>query len=94
VYPELRHEDLSNWTYGDKENYSKYKDASNLTERFPFTDEQIKQLEQRGIRLEDTFYLFKDFYQAETILAQPDAVLKETIAGYYQFSLDMLAGGY
>lgn len=36
-------------------------------------------LEQKGIITEDIFYLFKEFHTVDTIMAQPDEVLKDSI---------------
>jgi len=88
LYPELKHEDLSNWTYGDIQNYSDYREKMNLGSQF--TEEQREEFRQRGILLEDVFYLRKDFHAVDTILAQSDEILRETIEGYYQFAIDML----
>ena len=87
-YPELADRDLSRWTYGDYEKFYTEQDQENFARSF--TEDQITQLNQRGILLEDTFYLFKEFHQIDTILAQPDEVLKKTIEGYYQISIDAL----
>lgn len=86
--PELKHEDLSNWTYGDVQKNSNYREKINLGSQF--TEEQRQQFRQRGILLEDVFYLRKEFHTVDTILAQSDKLLRETIEGYYQLSIDML----
>lgn len=88
LYPELNNVDISNWTNKDFENYYTKVDRANLANNF--TKNQLQQLEQKGIRLDDTFYLFKEYYTPDTILAQPDEALKRTIQGYYQFKLDQL----
>ncbi len=88
LYPELKRKDLSNWTYGDLENYSTFKDT--ITPNNRFTEEQKKQFKERGILLEDTIYLIKAFHQPDTILAQSNEVLKKIITGYYKFSINML----
>ncbi|MDD3364540.1 MAG: hypothetical protein PHZ03_06125 [Syntrophomonas sp.] len=87
-YKELENRDLSDWTYGDYQKYYTVQDEANFESSF--TEEQKTQLKQRGILLEDLHYLFKEFYNIDTILAKPDEVLKKTIEGYYQFSIDML----
>lgn len=87
-YPELENGDLSDWTYGDYEKYFTKQDKANYESSF--TEKQKTQLKQRCILLEDVHFLFKDFNNIDTILAQPDEVLRKTIEGYYQFSIDML----
>ncbi|MCX7614638.1 MAG: stalk domain-containing protein [Clostridiales bacterium] len=87
-YSDLKDKDLSKWTYGDYEKYLTAQDKKGLESRF--SEAQKTKLSQKGILLEDVFYLFKDFYQIEVILAQPDNVLKEDIEAYYQFSIDSL----
>lgn len=87
-YPELADKDLSQWTYGDYEKYYTEQDQDNFARSF--TKDQTIQLNQRGILLEDIFYLRKEFHQIDTILAKPDEVLKKTIEGYYQISIDAL----
>jgi len=89
IYPELANTDLSTWTFGDYEDYYTKKNKENFEHEF--TKEQITQLNQRGILLEDVPWLLKDFYKIDTILAQPDEVLKKDIEGYYQFNIDTLA---
>ncbi len=86
--PELSNRDLSAWTYGDYEKYYTQQDKVNFESSF--TEEQKKQFKQRGILLDDVHYLYKDFYTIDTILSQPDEVLKKTLKQYYQFSIDML----
>lgn len=86
LYPELKNKDLSIWTKGDFEDYYSAADKSNL--QYRFTNEQLQQLEEKGIKIADTFYLFKEFQDADTILSQTDEVLKETIKAYYQFKID------
>jgi|GEM_PF-1767349 len=88
TYTELKYKDLSNWTYGDYENF--YKHFDELTFERGYTLEQKKQLSKRGILLEDVHYLLKDFYKIDTILNQSDKVLKESLIGYYQFKIDYL----
>jgi len=85
-YPELANEDPSQWTYGDYREYYTKQDQENFVRSF--TDEQLTQLNQRGILVEDTFYLLKEFHEIDMILAQPDEVLKRTLERYYQLSID------
>lgn len=80
-YPELADVDMDNWTYGQHETYFIRADKNNLAKRF--SNSQLKELKNRGIRVEDTFYLFKEFHDVDTILSQPDKVLRDTIEGYY-----------
>lgn len=88
MFPELKYENLSNWTYGDKASYAK-----NIGGEDPatyLTDSQKEQLIHRGILPGDIRYLLKSFYQIDAILAQPDIVLKETISKAYQADIDSL----
>lgn len=89
-YPELADRDLSSWTHGDYQAYYTKHDKENFAKSF--TPAQISQLNKRGILLEDLHWLFKESYTIDTILAQPDEVLKKIIEGYYQFAIDNLAG--
>ena len=86
LYPELEKEDLSSWTNGDFEDYYTAADKTNL--QYRFTADQIQQLAEKEITIADTFYLFKEFQDADTILSQSDEVLKKTIQAYYQFKID------
>ncbi|MCL4423917.1 MAG: M23 family metallopeptidase [Firmicutes bacterium] len=90
LYPELSNTDMSTWTYGTSEAYCSQADKRNLAKRF--SDEQLRKLNDRGIRIEDTFYLFKEFHDPETILAQSDETLKGVIEGYYKANLSMSLG--
>ncbi len=90
AYPELRHENLKNWTYGDKEAYSISKDK--LALRRCFTLSQMEYLQKNGILLEDAFYLLKELYRPESIInCSPDEI-KKIIEGYYQSSISMIRG--
>lgn len=89
LYPELSKIDISNWTHGEYKNYYMGKDRESLAKRF--SEVQHEELKKRWINLEDTFFLFKEFHNADVILAQSDEVLKDTIEAYYQVKLDMLA---
>jgi hypothetical protein len=89
LYPELSKIDISNWTHGEYKNYYMRKNRESLAKRF--SEVQHEELKNRGINLEDTFFLFKEFHNADVILAQSDEVLKDTIEAYYQVKLDMLA---
>ncbi|MGI6677520.1 MAG: stalk domain-containing protein [Dehalobacterium sp.] len=86
--PELAEKDLSQWTIGDYQKYYKERDKKNL--ELSFTEEQLAQLNQRGILMEDAFYLLKEFQQMDRILAQPDEVLRRIMEGYYQLRIDAL----
>lgn len=90
MYPELENVDLSNWTIGDKQEYDEQRSNNELKLRF--TTEQLVELKERGIEIEDTFYLFKEFHNADNILNQTDQVLKETIEGYYRTYLSFALG--
>ena len=86
TYPELQKIDMSNWTYGMYKSFYTNRDQERLEAEF--SAEQLAELLDRGIQLDDLMYLFKEFYSADNILAQPDAVLRNTLEGYYQFALD------
>ena len=88
-YPELENSDLRSWTYGQYEDFYKAKYNEDLAARF--TEEQLQELDDRGILIADTFYLFKEFHDPATMLAQSDAVLKQTIETYYQNKIDTLS---
>ncbi len=90
MYPELENIDLSNWTIGKEQAYTEERNSENLKSRF--TAEQLVELEKREIQINDTFYLFKEFHNADTILKQTDEVLKETIEGYYRKYLSFALG--
>jgi len=90
LYPELSNVDMSSWTYGMFEAYCSQADMSNLTKRF--SDEQLRELDDRGILIRDTFYLLKEFHDPETILAQSDETLRSVIEGYYRANLSMSLG--
>ncbi len=81
LYPELEKEDLSKWTWDDFYAFSIEEDAKNYPKQF--TAEQLAELEKRDIRVEDTFWLFKEFYTVDTILAQSDETLREVIERAY-----------
>lgn len=68
------------------EKYFQAQDKKDFANRF--SESQKMQLSQRGILIDDAFYLLKDFYQIDTMLAQPDSVLKKKIESYYQFFID------
>lgn len=90
AYPELKHEDLSNWTYGDKEAYSLLKD--NIALKKSFTLAQLEYLQKNGILFDDVFYLLKELYSPESIVNQPPEQIKKTIEGYYRSSINMVKG--
>lgn len=88
LYPELDYDRVSTWTYGDYLAYRRLVDLEDLKTRF--TSSQLRELERRGIRIEDTFALFKEFHNPEVILAQSDETLKAKIALSYDVKLGML----
>lgn len=88
LYPELKTVDLSNWTNADFKRYYAKVDRAEIEKRF--TNEQLQQLKQKGIRSDDLFYLFKEFHTVDAILAQSDDILRETIEGYYAFKLNQV----
>lgn len=90
LYPELENVDLSDWTIGKKQAYAKEKGDENLKSRF--TADQLAELKKRGIEIEDTTYLFKEFHNPDTILSQSDQTLKETIEGYYRTNAVLALG--
>lgn len=88
LYPELQTVDMSQWTYGQYRDYYINQDQEELLGRF--TVEQKIELAERGIQSEDLMYLFKEYQTAENILNQTDEDLKETLEGYYQFSVNKI----
>lgn len=87
IYPELADVDVSKWTYGDLNAYAREADAK----KYAPTEEQAKQLNERGITLSDAKTLLKDYYTYDNILAQPDEQLAEDIQAYYQFTIDNIS---
>lgn len=90
IHPGLENEDLENWTIGESEEYTKEENIRELATRF--TDEQLEELNERGILVEDTRYLFKEYHTADNILSKSDAALKNTLEGYYTFNIGMTLG--
>lgn len=88
VYPELALIDMSDWTYGDYKNYSKEADYENALDGI--SAEQISSLEMRNIRIADLHYLIKEYHTIESILAQSDSALKQTLEDAYQFTANMV----
>ncbi|MBQ8894708.1 MAG: hypothetical protein IJ043_09930 [Clostridia bacterium] len=88
--PELADRDISHWTYGDYNRFNDQKETEILAAWF--TAEQLEELEARGIRIEDTRTLLKEFHQPETILAQSDATLKALLEDYYEIKLAFSLG--
>lgn len=90
LYPELKEVDMTDWTIGEYNAYVKNDNVERLANRF--TEEQLIELEDRGILIEDTFYLFKEYHNADIILQQTDAILKSVITEYYAFNLEHTLG--
>ncbi len=90
THADLTAEELSEWTIGEYQAYMKADNLERLKERF--TAEQLAELNERGIQIEDTMYLLKEFHQPEFILEQADATIKETLEGYYTFNLEQTLG--
>ena len=88
VYPELALIDMSDWTYGDYKNYSKEADYENALDGI--SAEQISSLEMRNIRIADLHYLIKEYHTIESILAQSNSALKQTLEDAYQFTANMV----
>ena len=89
-YPELEDVDMSTWTYGMYKTYYKEKNVQDLKGRF--TDVQLAELNRRGILVEDTLYLLKEFHQPDVLLKQSDSVLKLMIEDCYRFNFSMTLG--
>lgn len=90
LYPELAKEDLTKWTWADFNAYALKTDTGNYSKQF--TAEQLATLEKRGIRIDDTFWLFKEYYTVDTILAQSDEALREVIERAYNTKEYMVTG--
>jgi murein DD-endopeptidase MepM/ murein hydrolase activator NlpD len=88
LYPKLDYDQVSTWSYGDYRAYRKQADLENLKSRF--TGPQLRELRRRGIRIEDTLVLFKEFHNPDVILAQPDETLKAVIESSYNIKISML----
>lgn len=74
-------------TYGDYLEYQISKDKQDFSAKW-FTQEQLDELEERDIRLDDAAFLLKEFHNAEVILRQSDAVLKQIITDFYNTKLN------
>lgn len=88
MYPELKAVDISNWTYGM---YTAYRRNTKSNSSVYFTDEQVLELNKRGIQLDDAVYLLKDYHNAELLLSKSDELLKLLIEERYQFNLAMVS---
>lgn len=89
-YQELENIDMSKWTHGMYQEYYKEKNKEDLRARF--TNEQLAKLDRRGILVEDTLYLLKEFHDPENLLQQSDSVLKLMIEDCYKFNFSMTVG--
>lgn len=86
LYPELTSETVENWTYNDFDAYIEKKND----EIYAPTEEEAEALINKGLTLDDARYLLKVFHSYETILEQPNEVLKDYIVDYYTFKIDYL----
>lgn len=89
MYPELEGQDLSVWTYGDFNEYRRKTDAENFRARF--SEEQLQQLDSRGILISDLGTLLKEYQTIDCVLAQDNQDLKDTIKAAYQFTYEKLS---
>ena len=87
LYPELENTSNTELTYGDYLEYQISKDKQDFSAKW-FTQEQLDELEERDIRLDDAAFLLKEFHNAEVILRQSDAVLKQIITDFYNTKLN------
>lgn len=87
LYPELENTSNTELTYGDYLEYQISKDKQDFGSKW-FTPEQLDELEERNIRLDDAAFLLKEFHNAEVILRQSDAVLKQIITDFYNTKLN------
>ncbi|MBQ9952924.1 MAG: hypothetical protein IJO92_01155 [Clostridia bacterium] len=90
-YPDLENVDISRWTNEQMREYSEEQDLATIKRRFKGV--QLAQLYRRGIQDADLFYLFKEYHTPETILAQSDAELKNTLEIAYISLIDLTFGG-
>jgi hypothetical protein len=90
LYPELTYHQVSSWSYGDYSMYRKTADLKSLESRF--SAQQLNKLRTRGIRIEDTLPLLKEFHDPDAVLAQSDEVLKAAIESYYDLKISMALG--
>ena len=90
LYPDLKDVNMADWTIGEYNTFVKADNVNRLADRF--TQEQLAELKERGILLEDTFYLFKEYHTADNILQQTDSTLKSVLEGYYAFNLERTLG--
>lgn len=84
IYPQLEDIDISNWTFGDFQEF--YTKVDNKTYA-PDSETAIK-LSKRNINLADARYLLKEFHTYENILAQPDSLLKSILEKRNKHSLE------
>lgn len=84
IYPQLKNVDISNWTFGEFEDYARKIDDVSYA---PTPTEELK-LNQRNITLQDARYLLKEFNSYENILTQPDSVLKKVLEKRNQVNID------
>lgn len=90
LYPALKEENISSWKIGDYQNFVKEENINDIRKRF--TEDQLEELQERNILIEDTFYLFKEYHNADTILSQTNATLKAVLEDYYAFIFDYTLG--
>lgn len=84
VFPELTKEQISRMTYRDYENYSYAKTIADLTP----SEEVMRELDRRGITLDDFIHLRKYYDDDSSILAEDDDVLRSALKKYYYLKLD------
>ena len=83
IYKELADTDITKWTWGDVEKYSKDADKK----KYAPSAGQAEELKDRGITPEDARVLLKDYHSYDEILNKSDEELKSAIEGYYDFKL-------
>ncbi len=89
LYPQLKEADLSDWTVRDQAKF----DAEFFlkAQKNKYSKEQLKRLEEMGIKEHDLPYLLKQFDSASLDKAT-DAQLKEKLESYYAEQFDRLFG--
>jgi len=89
LYPEFTKSNTGKVTYGTLLEYQIKKDKQDFGKKW-FTDEQLAELKARKIQLDDAALLLKEYHNADVLLRQSDAVLKQIITNYYQINLKMI----
>ncbi len=89
-HPELKGEDFTQWTKGQKKAYEEQLEQEILVESL--TEEQKTALQNRNILLEDLPNLLDEYQTVDAVLQQSDEELKELLEDYYYMDLEFYLG--